>query len=247
MRRSLGRTAVIGLLASSMVTMVGCGGGDFGTDVSLPPAERHTLTSAIQPGTTIRLPKSKPFNIHDKSWNATPGQDGTANAVADASPKGTASCKADAANGGSATAMFQLGHCIDNDSGKPMTVEVRMAIDYEHACQAKGEDPKNTANYAIKVFVKDTAGRVQQTLPLATHTTEDGRVQWSGTERTITEFTMRPKLGYYVVLTGRAQATSTAGASASAEVTVKSFTLDLRCEAAATEPPPATATTKKKG
>ena len=83
-----------------------------------------------------------------------------------------------------------------------------MAIDYEHACKADEGGTKTVSTYAVKAFVKNTAGRVLQTLPLSSHTSEDGRVSWSGNERTITEVVLQPGLGYYVVLAAQVQAGS---------------------------------------
>jgi len=239
MRATIGWLLCVGLTSTMMISAGGCGGSEFGTAVDVPPAQRHKLPATLKPGTVIKLPSGQPFNVHDKQWNSTPGQDGQANPSADATAKGTAFCKADGANGGTAWAEFQLGHCIDNHSGKPISAELRMTIDYEHACQITDGAVKTASQYAIKAFVKNTAGKVLQTLPLATHTSDDGRVSWSGTERTITEVTMQPGLGYYVVLAGRAEANSHAKTSASAHIKVKSFALEILCKPAAATAPAA--------
>lgn len=232
MYATIRRTLVASLFGGVLVLAGGCAGGDFGTDVDLPVSQRHKLTATMKPGTVIKLPKPLPFNVHDKRWNSTPGADGKADPSAGATADGTAFCKADGSNGGSSTAEFQIGHCLDNDSGTTISAELRMTIDYEHACRAEGEGAKVVANYAIKVFVKDTAGRVLQTLPLAAHTTDEGRVSWAGSEKTITEVTMQPGLGYYVVLAGQAQAGSEPKTSTSAHIKVKSFALDIVCNRA---------------
>ena len=231
----------VGMATGLVIPAIGCGGGDFGTTVDLPPAQRHKLPGTLKPGTVIKLPSAQPFNIHDRLWNSTPGPDGKANPLAEATAKGTALCKADGANGGSSTAEFQLGHCIDNQSGKAILSELRMSVDYEHGCQATGEGAATVSTYAVKAFVKDTTGKVIQTLPLASHSSDDGRINWSGTERTITEVTMLPGMGYYIVLAGQAVAGSQAKTSSSAHVKVKAFALVITCKPAAS-PPNATTT-----
>ncbi len=230
------------LVAAMTVFAAGCGGAGFVTSVDLPPEQRDKLPPTLSPGTVIKLPADRPFNVHDKAWNSTPGQDGRANPSADATPKGMATCKADGADGGSSWAEFQLGHCLDNHTGKPILAEVRMRIDYEHACQAAGGGAKTASLYTIQAFVKTTAGRVVQTLPLASHTSDDGKVNWSGAERTLIEVPMDPGMGYYIVLAGRAEAASQAKTSASAHIKVKSFVLEIVCK-----PPTATAPTAKGG
>lgn len=230
-------------LAGGMVTAAGgCGGDDFGTTVSLPAAQRHKLPDTLEPGTVIKLPSATPFNIHDKRWRGTPGPDGKANPSADATPKGTAHCKADGSNGGASSAEFQLGHCIDNPTDKAVRAELKMTIDYEHACKAEGEGAKTVSTYSVKAFVKDTAGTVLQTMPLSVHTSDDGQVDWAGKERTITEITLQPGLGYYIVLAGRAEASSLAKTSSSASVNVKSFELQIICKSATATGPAAKGT-----
>lgn len=236
MRASITRTILVAYVGAAATWWAGCSGSDFGTNVDLPREKHHRLPPTLKPGTVITLPAAQPFNVHDKLWNSTPGQGGKAAPAADASANGTAFCKADGADGGSSFAEFQIGHCIDNDSGVPVEAELRMLIDYDQACQAEGQGAKTASNYAIKAFVKDTAGRIVRNLPLATHTSDDGQVHWSGAERTITDVTMQPGLGYYIVLAGRAEAGSQTGTSSSASITVKAFQLEIRCK-----PAPATA------
>lgn len=221
-------TALALLVGSSLV---GCGGGDFGTAVDLPAAQRHDLAPTVKPGMTIELPKAQPFNVCEKHWTGSLSRDGKADCSADATSDGKAHCKASGSDGGTASADFQLGHCLQNKSGKVVVAELRMAIDYEHACKAEGgKTPKSAGSYAVKVFVKDTAGKVLQTLPLAAHTTEEGRITWSGNEKTIAEVRMQPGLGYYIVLAGQASVTTHSGESAEARVDVKSFKLTVECE-----------------
>lgn len=228
--RALPAQLVVVAIVTIVISSAGCGGSDFGTTVDLPSDRHHKLLPTLKPGTVIKLPSARPFNVHDKLWNATPGHEGKANPSADATAKGTAYCLADGADGGTSFAQFQVGHCIDNDSGKPIQAELRMRIDYEHACQAEGKGAKTVSNYAVKVLVKDTAGKVQRNLPLAAHTSDDGRVRWTGTEQTITEVTMQPGLGYYIILAARADAASQKGTSSSASIKVKAFELEIRCK-----------------
>ncbi len=231
----------LGVALSLLVVsvLVGCGGGDFGTAVDLPASQRHELAATVKPGMVIELPKAQGFNVREKHWTGTLGRDGKADSSANATADGKAHCKASASDGGKATADFQLGHCLQNKSGKVVVAELRMAIDYEHACKAEGKTPKSTGSYAIKVFVKDTAGKVVQTLPLAAHSTDEGPITWSGNEKTVAEVRMQPGLGYYIVLAGQASVTTEPDESAEARVNVKSFQLTIECEALE-EPSPTT-------
>ncbi len=217
---------------SLLLSATGCGGsGGPSTAVELTPAQRHKLRTAPSPEIVIKLPQGQPFNVQDKRWNSTPGASGKANPLADATPTGTAFCRADGENGGASWAECQLGHGIDNETGRAVQAEVRMTIDYEYACKATdGGTGKTTALFAIKAFVKSTDGKVLRTLPLASHTSDDGAIRWSGTERTITELTMQPNLGYYIVVSARADATSGEKGACQAEVKVKSLAMEIVCK-----------------
>ena len=154
----------------------------------------------------------------------------------------TTASSSDGSNGGASSAEFQLGHCIDNPTDKAVRAELRMTVDYEHACKAEGEGAKTVSTYNVKAFVKDTAGRVLKTMPLSVHTSDDGEVDWAGKERTITEVTLQPGLGYYIVLAGRAEAGSLAKTSSSSSINVKSFELQIICKSATTTGPAAKGT-----
>jgi hypothetical protein len=241
MRAITGWLLSVGASAAILITC-GCSGSEFGTAVEVPPSQRYKLPKVIRPGIIVKLPADEQFNVHDKQWNSTPGANGQANPSADATGKGTAFCKADASNGGASWAEFELGYCLDYPGDKPVRVELRMTIDYHQHCEATPGAVKTVSNYAAKIFVKNSAGRVVQTLPLATHSTEEGRVNWTGTERTITDVTFQPGMGYYIILAGRAEAGSDAKTSSSADITIKSFVLELLYES----PTTATSATKAK-
>jgi len=229
-----GLCGIIGMLAAGVV---GCGGGGGpATTVDLPAAQRHKLRAVPAPSLAIKLPSEHTFNIHDKRWGSTPGPAGKANPAADAAPEGTAFCRADAENGGASWAEFQLGHALENDTDQPIGAELRLTIDYEYACRAAGQGTKTAGAFAIKAFVKGTDGKVLNTIPLAGHTSDDGPVRWSGSERTLTELTLQPRRGYYIVVGGRADAAAAEKASSIAEITVKSLALEIVFK-------PATATT----
>ncbi|MBN1345142.1 MAG: hypothetical protein JXQ73_20780 [Phycisphaerae bacterium] len=229
----------LGTIGPALLTATGCGGTDFTATVDLPAAQRQKLTPNLKPGAAIKLPADVPFNVHDKRWSGTPGSNGKADPSADATAQGAAYCKADGSDGGASWAEFQLGHCLDNDSGAAIQAELRMSIDYEHGCEEQGEGAKTVSNYQIVVMIKDTSGKVLQTMPLSAHVSDDGRVSWSGSERTIAEITMQPDFGYYILLAGRAQADSQTGSSSSAEIKVKRFTLEIICKPATASSKPA--------
>jgi hypothetical protein len=207
---------------------VGCSGsGGPAVTADLPPSQRHKLRTIPTASAVLRLPAGEPFNVHDKRWGSAPGPSGKANPVADAKAGGTAFCRADAENGGTSWAEFELGHALDNETDKPIAAELHMTVDYEYACRAAGGGAKTAGAFAIKAFVKGTDGKTLQTIPLASHTSDDGPIDWSGTERTVNGFVLQPNLGYYVVVVGRVDAGSQEKASAMAEIKVKSLAMEL--------------------
>jgi hypothetical protein len=224
-------------LASGVVLFVGVGCSSSGgpaVTADLPASQRHKLKTIPAPGVALKLPAGEPFNVHDKRWGSTPGPSGKANPVADAVAGGTAMCRADAENGGTSWAEFELGHALDNETGKPVAAELLMTLDYEYDCRAAGGGAKTTGLFAIKAFVKGTDGKVLQTIPLAGHTSDDGPIHWSGSERTLTGFVLQPNLGYYLVVVGRADAGSHENASSMAQVKVKSLSMEITFKPAGT-------------
>jgi len=227
------RIPVAVLMVVSMAGVGGCAGGGSAGIVDLPAAQRHRLTAALPANAVIKLPADTPYNVHDKRWGSTPGLDGKAVAAADATASGTAYAAANAENGGVSWGEFQLGHSLENETGKALAAELRMTIDYEYVCRAAG-GAKTAGVFSLKAYVKGSDGKVIQMLPLAGHTTDDGPVRWSGTERTVSEITMQSGLGYTIVLVGRTDATSQEKASCAAEIRIKSLAIEIACKPATT-------------
>jgi hypothetical protein len=77
-------------------------------------------------------------------------------------------------NGGSATAGFQLGHALRNDSDRLVSMHVRLRCEYETEAQATPPGPLPDAKVELNLYARDGRNRLVRTFNLAQHSTEEG-------------------------------------------------------------------------
>ena len=217
------------LLLAAPIAWSGCGGGGMAYDFGVPTEERAVLSSAEVGEKILRLPADGRFNITDKTSQQTPGRSGTARGESDAAGEGTALCRAKVTNGGSASAAFQLGHCIENRGEQAVMAEAVFTCEYEiSAEQTDGPEKPTVSSYAMGLYVNDTDGRLLKQVPVETSSADGGPT--SGTGRLLKEFRVRlePKRVYNFVLTGKVDAKTGERGLAHLGIDVKSLQLTVR-------------------
>ena len=204
--------------------VAGCQDAGFGESVSLPQERRASLVDDFAEGEPLSLPGDTAFNLADSQ--RTSGGAGQAESSAEAS--GQARCRASSDGIGTAEAQFQLGHVLDNRGRGPLKVTARFDVDYECRVESDPEDTTKPADHlGLRVFVRDSNGVVSPKLALTTVTPFIGPKQWTGRQSQTFDVTLEPGLAYYFVLAGRTAVTGTETSPASAEINVRSLTIEL--------------------
>jgi hypothetical protein len=212
--------------------LAGCGGGDFGMRVEIPAKDRAPITEAVREGMRIVLPE-QPFNVHSRQSAQTPGATGQARGESDARASGQAFCEAQASGGGSAWGEFQLGHALHNASGAAVRMTVKLDLQYTQAARAKPAEARQTlANFVLKVFLKDTRGKLLHQEVLGALSSDEGQASWSGRRQVEFEAVLAPETAYDLVVAGRASATSEEGTEAGARIEIQQLGAELLCQLA---------------
>ncbi len=208
--------------------LVGCGQDEFGMQVEIPDQDRMAVTHPVREGLTIRLPDA-PFNVHSRRSAQTPGATGEARGGSDAGADGKAVCQAQAGEGGSAWGEFQLGHALRNAGAAGVRMRVMLDLDYSVKASAAPADAKDTlASLTLKIFLKDTQGKVLHYEVLDSLSSDEATGEQSGRQQVAFEAVLLPDAAYDLVLAGRASATSELGSEAAAGIEVRQLRAELR-------------------
>ena len=204
--------------------IAGCQDTGFGESVSLPQEKRASLVDAFANGRPLSLPGDTAFNLADSQRKSG----GVGKADSSAEQSGRARCRVSSQGVGTAEAQFQLGHVLDNRGQEPLKVAARFDVDYECRVTSDPDDTtKPAAHLGLRVFVRDSNGIVSPKLTLTEVTPFIGPKKWTGRQIQSFDVTLEPGLAYYFVLAGRAAVTGTETSPASAEITVRSLTIEL--------------------
>ncbi len=222
------------LAGLGLVVLAGCGGGgQVGTSVRRPAAERPDVEQSVAASGAMALPADASFNI--TSFKS--GQDG--NARGEAKPVGNngAACVADVQGNGSAWGEFQLGYCFDNTSGAPLNAKVKLHLNVNegNALQNSGAQPaaaKTTTANSLRFFIKDTNGVILKEETLVSGSMEKGPNTTGGKHDLFFGARFEPQRGYYLVIAGRTEAHSNNGASANTSLEVTECALEITWGAA---------------
>ena len=218
--------------------LTGCGGAaDLGFRGTIPAEYRYNVDAALAPGKSVRFPESQPFNVHDKLSAQTPGPRGEAQGAASADETGRATCRATAANGGTAWGRFQLGHCLDNRTGRILLADVEIDVEYDVETRCAAQPTTGTADspvtphveakVTLRAVVKDSNEVVLRSVDLAVLHNDDGRLDQPGHETPRFTIELQPDLAYTVTVVAHVQVTTDAGTSAEAKVTIKRLAITL--------------------
>lgn len=154
--------------------LIGCAGGEFGSELSERPRKSVPLSPAD--GAVLRLPQDQPFTITLAPTRKTPGLDGKADADAKANRDGKAEARAMVDNGGNATAGFQVGHSMKNDSDRLVNLTVRMICEYETAAGATPPGALPDAKVSLNLYARDGRNRLLTNMNLAQQASDAGTV-----------------------------------------------------------------------
>jgi hypothetical protein len=216
-------TELVSLLATCSL-LIGCSQGGFGESVSLPQEKHASLLDEFAQGKPLALPAEGSFNLADSQRHSA----GAGRADANAAESGQAACTASADAVGTAEAEFQLGHVLDNRGTDPLRINATFDVDYRCRVAGDPEDTTKPADYlGLRVFIRDSNRRVSHELTLTEVTSFAGPSEWSGRQAQSFDVTLEPGLAYYFVLAGRTAVAGTEASSASAEIEVRSLTIEL--------------------
>jgi hypothetical protein len=165
------RTSCIVSACTSLLALSACGGGGLGSELAVRPTPRALDTSA---GSTLRVPQDEPFSITLAPKQAAPGLGGTADAVTNVSKDGHADAMARVENGGTAVASFQLGHAVENDTDRLVSLHVRLQCEYETEIEATPAGPSPDAKVELTLYARDGRNRLVRTLNLTRQATDEG-------------------------------------------------------------------------
>lgn len=207
--------------------LIGCGQDEFGMEIEIPDQDRMVVTHPVREGQTVRLPDA-PFNVHSRRSAQTPGATGQARGDSDAGADGKAACRAEASEGGSAWGEFQLGHALRNAGAAPVRMTVLLDLDYSLKASATPADAKDTlAGLTLKIFLKDTQGKVLHHEVLDSLSSDEASSQQSNRPQVAFEAVLLPEAAYDLVLAGRASARSEPGSEAAARIEVRQLRVEL--------------------
>lgn len=228
-KRNLGKfgLAVLGALA---LGLSGCGGADFGSELSARPKPRKLSGTDTQP---LHLPRDVAFSIVFAPATKDPGLGGDAKADATASRDGSAAIMAAVTESGSATAEFKLGHAFENDTARQVDLVIAVSLDYEYTAVADESVALPDAFVGLKLYATDRRNRTLRSYDLVRHSTEKGGAKVRSNERIEFSLVLAPGASVNVYLAGLAKVAIKQGRSASGSLEITGVQME-----AATRPAP---------
>jgi len=219
----LAGTILLGVVAATLLP--GCGGGiDFGGDVRVPAEQQHVIKAEQHTNAPLSLPADHRFNIHIKRSSQDLAAEGQARGESNATADGQAYASASAANGGSATAMFQIGHRLDNESGQVQSVAIEVQFDLVQEIKASQQpEPHTIAKADLHLVILDTHRRTVAKTTLIQATSDDAISSATGSQRRTVTATFEPNQSYDVVLFAQVEAATDSGQEAVAQIDVKNL------------------------
>jgi hypothetical protein len=222
----------LALVGISLWPLLGCSGGDFGSELTVRPRPQPLARAA---GESIRLPQDKPFSITLAPSEESPGLGGTAEADSHVGREGNADAAAHVENGGSALAGFQLGHAFQNGSDRQMKLRVRVDCAYEIEAEATPPSALPDAKVSLKLYARDGHNRLLRNFTLAEHSTEEGAEGAAASkDRKNIEFalTLGPRESVSIYVAGSVKVETPDGRSARGSVNLSGLEMEIKTEVA---------------
>lgn len=212
-------TLAAGLLAT------GCASGQFGSELSAQPTGRKIGDAA---GTTIRLPADQPLNITLSKSTREPGLEGSADANASAQGSGQATATATVTGGGKAEALFQLGHALTNATERQTDFECAVRFEYEFDAQAAADLRLPDTTIGLRLYARNSQGRVLRDMPIVTHTTENGPAKRHSTENLGFTLTLAPNETVNLFLAGQTKIDAPDARSAAGTLKLSNLMMEIQ-------------------
>ncbi len=225
------------LLGTGLLALLGTGCGDARFGVDLPARPKPTELRQAGPA-VLRVPADQPFSIAVPQHTEKPGLDGTADADAQVTSAGTGTARAAVKESGLAEGLVQLGHSFQNSTElqSDFTFTVRFRGNLElHATPDSGF-PDGTVG--LKLYARDSHGRLLRDLTIVQQTTEGGATQRELNDNVQFTLTLAPAEAVSVFLAGQARAEIRAGRSAEAALSLQEVQIDVATRPAPPVTPP---------
>lgn len=218
-----------GALVAAMAA--GCGGGGAGAELSTRPEPLALRESGPK---TLTLPGDGGYSIRHQEASRVADLDGEADSAAAASREGTATASASVRGGGRAAGLFQLGHAFRNESERQTDLKIAVQLEFEYAASNEPPTALPDAAVGLTLYARDGRNRLLRTIPVLSHTTEQGGVSSRGQENLELTVTLGPGESVNVYLVGSARVELKPGRSAQSEVKLLRLGMEV-----ASQPAPA--------
>ncbi|MCC6358168.1 MAG: hypothetical protein IT450_05455 [Phycisphaerales bacterium] len=214
--------------------LAGCGGGGMASELSAQPEARPLSRSS---GNLLRLPADDKFSIALAPAQKAPGINGKAEASASAERSGVGDASARVENGGTASATFQVGHALKNDSNNQLDLVVRTRFNYEYAAGAQPAGETEDATLSLNLYARDGKNRLLKTLTVLAHSTAEGDVKSKDRKEAEFTLTLGPGDSVSVFVGGTVMINTKEGRSADGSIKLSGLEMDVESKVAPTVAP----------
>lgn len=229
--RRVGRGAFSTGLSACLFGIASCGGGNFEIPQTVADRGGSRVEAAQVVRGGIHVPANDPFNVvypHSR-------EDAAGRAEATANASGTALCHATCDGAGAAESGFQLGYKFDLGRGRAVDVMATLTVRGECRVNSTDADARSSIATELWVFVKDTRGAVLHKETLLGDA--EGALRRGVNIHTSFPLTLAPETGYYVILSGRVQASAAQKQRMDAALEIASASIDIVPRSAAASHP----------
>lgn len=219
-------STIVGAIVTALLLsgVAGCGGGGAGATLSARPVPME-LTRP-EP-TTIHLPADKPFSITLAPSTRSPELTGEASAHSRADKSGKAEAVAEVARGGKASATFQLGHALANETERMLDLEMSVTVHYVCDISADDDDLPLAAIH-LNLYTRDDRSRTPLQLALVDHSSEHGLAGIEDTRKINFKTTLGAGRTGYIFVAGEVRIEAEGGRSASGSIKLDGLEMEIK-------------------
>jgi len=222
------------LFATLLAGAVGCGGSGAAATLSARPVPLELTRPEPQ---TIRLPADKPFSITLAPSTRSPELTGRASARSKADKHGTADATAEVEDGGKASATFQLGHALANDTERMLDLEVSVKAHYVCSVSADTNDLP-LATIHVNLYMRDDRSRTPLQFVMVNHGSDRGTAKIDDSRRVSFTTTLGAGRTAYIFVAGEVRIEAEGGHTAGGSIALDGLEMEIKTRPA----PPAKAT-----
>ena len=217
------------LIGAALLAWSGCGGGELASQLSMRPRPK------VLPATgqaVVHVPADEPFTIALAPSSETPGLGGTAEADSHADPAGSADAFARVKTSGKASAEFQLGCSLKNDTDHQVKMKVQAKCHYETELTLTPPQPAPGVQLVLRLYARDYNNRLVRKDHVFTATGENGGGATSGTVDLSFTHILGPGEAIDVFFAGAATIDIREGRSATCRIKLRDARMQVSTEAA---------------